>query len=80
MRNYIHLDPAKSRPYRRGLYYECLKCGKIIPGDFKDNVHCDCRNIMIDADWGRIKIQDYSKARAFDEIPDAPGAVENTSK
>ena len=70
MKHYIPFEPTKEIPFRDGLFYECMKCGKVIPGDNKHNVHCDCRNIFIDADYGRIQIRDYSLVRLFDEVPD----------
>jgi len=68
-RNYYHFDPSKGYPAGSNLYYECLRCGDTVPSLPNDSIHCSCRNIMIDADYGRIKIQDHSKAKLFSSGP-----------
>ena len=66
MRSYIELN-IRTRPCRKGVFYECVKCGGIIPSDTMDNVRCSCRNVFIDADAGRISFLDSSKVRCFEE-------------
>lgn len=62
-RTYYDYDPATGYPAGSDLYYECLKCGDVIPSKPPDSTACSCRNIMIDVDYGRLKIQDHSKAK-----------------
>jgi hypothetical protein len=64
-RTYHTFNPANGYPAGTNLLYECLKCGKVIPSMPKDSEHCQCRNIMIDTDYGRIKIQDHAQVKLF---------------
>jgi hypothetical protein len=64
-RTYHNLDPAAGYPAGGNLFYECERCGDILPSRPEDSTHCKCRNIMIDADYGRIKIQDHPKVKLF---------------
>jgi hypothetical protein len=66
-REYHSFDPSSGYPASKSLSYECLKCGDVVPSLPDDSVHCTCRNIMIDADYGRIKIQEPSKVKLFSE-------------
>ena len=66
-KHYIQFDPSEGYPARYDLFYECLRCGETIPSLPPDSTHCKCRNIMIDADYGRIKIQDHSQVRLYSE-------------
>lgn len=64
-RSYLHFDPAAGYPAGNNVYYECLKCGDIIPSQPKDCANCKCRNIMIDVDYGRVKIQYPAQLKVF---------------
>ena len=65
-RNYRTYDPSKGYPVGSNLFYECMMCSEIVPSTPTDSTYCSCRNIMIDVDYGRISIQDHSKARLFE--------------
>jgi hypothetical protein len=57
---------ARSRiPAAPDLYYECLKCGSVIPSRPKDNIGCTCGNVFVDVDAFRVSIDDYSKFRVL---------------
>lgn len=67
-RQYLTFDSNEGYPASSDLYYECMICGFVVPSMPSESTHCDCRNIMIDADYGRIVIQDHSKVRLFTEV------------
>ena len=62
---YHSYDPERGYPAGSNLYYECLKCGDIVPSLPIDNIFCSCRNIAIDVDYGRISIKDHSLIKLF---------------
>ena len=64
-KSYHSFDPAKGYPAGDNLYYECLKCGDVIPSMPDDDIHCKCRNIMIDVGFSRLTIQDHKQAKLF---------------
>jgi hypothetical protein len=64
-KTYVSFNPSAGYPAADNLYYECTKCGEVIPSIPKDNIMCSCRNILIDVDAGRISIKDHSKVKLF---------------
>ena len=64
-RLYFGFSPTSGYPAQDNVYYECLKCGDVVPSRPSDSIHCKCRNIMIDVDYGRIKIQEPAQVRMF---------------
>jgi hypothetical protein len=64
-RSYHNFNPANGYPAGSNLYYECLRCGEVVPSRPSDSTHCQCRNIMIDVDYGRVKIQDHNQVKLF---------------
>jgi hypothetical protein len=64
-RQYLTFDPSKGYPTGKDLFYECLKCGDVIPSMPDDDIYCKCRNIMLDVGFSRMKIFDHSKVRLF---------------
>jgi hypothetical protein len=50
-------------PFQEGYYYECLRCGDVIPAKPERNLGCKCGNIFIDKDYGRISIDDKKQVR-----------------
>ena len=69
MKKYTSASELTKYPFRKNIDYKCLKCGDIIPSDPPTNVHCTCRNIMIDRDAGRMKVNDPSQVQMIEEIP-----------
>jgi hypothetical protein len=65
MRKYLTLDHSAGYPVDESLFYECVKCGTVLPSKPPDNIGCVCDNVFIDVDWGRINIKDRSQIRAF---------------
>jgi hypothetical protein len=43
------------------IFYRCTNCGKIIPSVPDDNIGCDCENVFIDKDYGRLIVRDFNK-------------------
>ena len=66
-REYLNFSPSAGYPAGSDIFYECECCGSIIPSLPKDSIHCECRNIMIDVDYGRVSIHDISCIRLFRE-------------
>ena len=64
-RTYHSYNPKQGYPAGSNLYYECQKCGDVVPSLPKDSIFCSCRNIAIDVDYGRISIKDYSLVKLF---------------
>lgn len=64
-KTYHNFNPSSGYPAGSNLYYECLRCGEIVLSRPPDSIYCKCRNIMIDADYGRIDIDDYSQVKLF---------------
>ena len=64
-RQYLTFNPAVGYPAAKDLFYECLSCGDVIPSLPDDSTQCKCKNIMIDIDYGRIKIQNPALIKLF---------------
>ena len=65
MRTYTSFDPLQGYPAGTDLYYECGICGDVLPSLPKDSIMCSCKNITIDADYGRISIRDHGMIKLF---------------
>lgn len=61
--HYIEFDPKQGYPIGPELSYECLQCHKIVPSMPQDNIWCDCYNICVDIDAGRLAVKDDSLLR-----------------
>lgn len=66
-RSYLNFDPVAGYPAGPDIFYECSKCGGVIPSEPKDGIGCSCRNIFIDVDAGRVSIRDDSMMKIFKE-------------
>jgi hypothetical protein len=62
-KQYIEFDHKQGYPSGPDLFYECQRCGKMLPSMAKDNVWCDCYNLCVDVDFGRLAVQDDSLVR-----------------
>ena len=66
-RTYQSFNPATGYPAAKGLFYECLKCGVVVPSLPEDSMSCRCCNIRIDVDYGRMCIKEPEHVRLFSE-------------
>jgi hypothetical protein len=64
-RTYLDLSEGGGWPAGEDLYYECLRCGDIIPSLPDKNLECACGNIAIDRDYGRFSAGDEQLVGAF---------------
>ena len=64
-RIYHSFNPSSGYPAGNDLFYECLKCGEVIPSLPKDSIACSCRNLSIDVDYGRVSIKDHNLVKLF---------------
>ncbi len=67
-REYRAFDPNSGYPTGPDLFYECLRCGRVLLSSPAECIQCDCRNIVIDVDYGRIAIRDVAQARLFAKV------------
>ena len=66
-KHYIRFDVTSASGYPTGktIFYECTKCGDILPSLPKDCVSCTCRNIRIDIYAGRLVVEDHVFFKIF---------------
>lgn len=58
-------DPAKGYPASKSIFYECGLCGDYISSQPDISVRCKCRNIVIDADAGRVSVKNEEQFKVF---------------
>jgi hypothetical protein len=61
------MDPM-TRPCKEGVFYECTKCGDVVPSKPGKTISCSCRNIFIDWDAGRISLLEPQLVRLFEAV------------
>jgi len=64
-KKYVDFDPKLGYPRSPHLYYECTLCSSILPSMPKDNIWCNCYNLMIDVEAGRLAVKDGTKIKLF---------------
>lgn len=64
-RKYIESDLMLGYPSGSFVFYECVKCGDILPGLPDRGIGCSCRNIFIDVDAGRVSVKYSPLLRMF---------------
>jgi len=64
---YIPFDIKSTSGYPTGknLFYECTKCGDILPSWPSNCISCSCKNIFIDIDAGRLIVKDHKFFKIF---------------
>jgi hypothetical protein len=65
-KKYIQLDASRGYPAGKNIYYECEICGESVPSEPKNAAACACRNIIVDADAGRVSIKELSKLKVYE--------------
>jgi hypothetical protein len=56
----IDFDPKLGYPNGDDLFYECQRCKKLLPSRPDKNLWCDCYNLCVDVDAGRLAVRDNS--------------------
>ena len=66
-KHYIRFDvtSASGYPMGKAIFYECAKCGYILPSLPKDCVSCSCGNIRIDIYARRLVVDDHNFLKYF---------------
>jgi len=69
MREYFVIDSSRSTPRGPDVYYECLKCGDIIPSieEAGGPWTCSCRSIILDFDAFRATFKEPALVRGIRE-------------
>lgn len=67
MRREIHFNPKRGWPSAEGLFYQCMRCGEVIPSKPAVCTGCRCRNIFIDVDAGRLAAEHEDEIKLFVE-------------
>ncbi len=78
-RTYLPNDFSAGYPAGELIYYECALCATSVPSMPRNAAACKCRNIIVDADAGRVAVKDASKMRAYQVTFKAAGS-QNGSK
>ncbi len=55
------LDDVSEAQRDSSIFYRCEICGEYVPSQPKDNVKCNCGNIVIDTEYVRLFVKDFSK-------------------
>jgi len=64
-RRYISFEPSSGYPGGCNLFYECTSCDTVIPSLPSESTECQCGNIAIDVEYGRIVIRDHLAMKLF---------------
>lgn len=57
------LSGQSGYPSSPDLYFECTRCGDEIPTAPPDNAYCQCRNVIVDVEAGRVSIKSPSEVK-----------------
>jgi len=66
-RKYLFINPFGGYPAGTDIFYECRICGESVPSMPENAAACVCRNIVVDADAGRVAVKKRSKFKAYRE-------------
>ncbi len=55
------ISDTSEAPRGRDVLYRCTECGGLVPSAPRENVGCLCGNILIDTDYFRLAVRNYSK-------------------
>ena len=65
-RQYLVFDAAKGYPAGLRIRYECANCGSILESLPEYAVACECRNVIVDSDAGRVSVKNTTQFRVFE--------------
>ena len=51
------LRDTADAPKGSDIYYQCARCGAIIPSRPRDSIGCECDNLFIDVDYHRLSVR-----------------------
>lgn len=69
----VEHDWSKGYPREDVLFFECLECGTVLSSMPLDSVMCECQNIAIDVDAGRVSVRDHGKLRLVRKVEELRG-------
>lgn len=72
-RSRCDVNQLSGYPAGNDIFYECGICGDSVPSKPRNAAACTCRNIIVDADSGRVSVKDKSKFRAYRETDGGQG-------
>lgn len=55
------IKDTSEAPIGKNIFYQCKKCGEVIPSIPKSSIGCLCGNIEIDKDMHRLWVGEYDK-------------------
>lgn len=55
-------------PRDKNVFYQCLKCGEMVPSTPPKSMGCKCGNIFIDKEYFRAIIEDYPQAKVLKKL------------
>lgn len=61
----IYLDVRGGYPAGADIFYECGICGESVLSMPPDAEACSCRNIIVDADAGRVSVKDAGRFKVY---------------
>lgn len=65
-RKYIMFDATKGYPAGARVRYECGICGATLASMPDHSTACKCRNIIVDAEAGRVAVKEFAKLLAYE--------------
>jgi len=55
------LTDTSQAPRGKNIFYHCEICQEYISSQPDDNIGCKCSNIVIDVDYIRLSVRDFTK-------------------
>jgi hypothetical protein len=68
VKRYLPFDPKVVWPSEDNLYYQCLRCGGVVPSKPQDFIRCRCGNISIDPGAYRLAAVHEDAIKLFEEV------------
>ncbi|WP_157395771.1 hypothetical protein [Pseudomonas sp. GM48] len=65
-KKYINFEASRGFPAGERIRYECEICGETLLSMPQNAAACKCRNIIVDADAGRISVKSPEKMKAYE--------------
>lgn len=67
-KKYINFDASVGFPAGERVRYECGICSDTLPSMPQNAAACKCRNIIVDADAGRVSVKDEKEIKAYEIV------------